>query len=116
MSVTESRQQPNRFARRLFDGLPARYDALARLLSLGQNGRWRHVMVDAVVPARPASVLDVATGPAGIAIELERRTGTIVTGIDLTEEMLRRGADNVGRLGRSGRINLLVGRGEQLPF
>jgi len=28
----------NRFTRDLFDGLPARYDLLAEILSLGQNG------------------------------------------------------------------------------
>ena len=35
---------PNRFARDLFDGLPARYDRLAELLSFGQNGQWRSEM------------------------------------------------------------------------
>ena len=36
---------PNGFARDLFDGLPARYDRLAELLSFGQNGQWRAEMV-----------------------------------------------------------------------
>jgi demethylmenaquinone methyltransferase/2-methoxy-6-polyprenyl-1,4-benzoquinol methylase len=116
MQVTESRRQPNRFARQLFDGLPARYDRLAEILSMGQNGRWRRVMVDSLVAARPASVLDVATGPAGVALQIERRTNAMVTGVDITEEMLRQGAANVRRRGLVDRIHLLVGRGEQLPF
>jgi demethylmenaquinone methyltransferase/2-methoxy-6-polyprenyl-1,4-benzoquinol methylase len=115
-SVTDSGAEANRFARQLFDGLPARYDTLARLLSLGQDRRWRHAVVGVVATAAPRGVLDVATGPAGIAIELERRTGAVVTGVDLTEQMLRQGVANVARLGRAGRINLLVGRAEQLPF
>ena len=31
----------NRFAQKLFTPLPGRYDRLAELLSVGQNGRWR---------------------------------------------------------------------------
>jgi demethylmenaquinone methyltransferase/2-methoxy-6-polyprenyl-1,4-benzoquinol methylase len=116
ISVTDSRAAPNRFARQLFGGLPGRYDSMARLLSLAQDRRWRHALVGVVATAAPHRVLDVATGPAGIAIELERRTGAVVTGVDLTEPMLRQGVANVARLGRTGRINLLVGRGEQLPF
>src|SRR2546429_1717809 len=42
---------PNGFARDLFDGLPARYDRLAELLSFGQNEQWRAAMGGHVVPA-----------------------------------------------------------------
>src|SRR2546429_5960830 len=42
---------PNGFARDLFDGLPARYDRLAELLSFGQNGQWRAGMGGHFVPA-----------------------------------------------------------------
>jgi demethylmenaquinone methyltransferase/2-methoxy-6-polyprenyl-1,4-benzoquinol methylase len=116
MQVAESRRHPNRFARQLFDGLPSRYDRLAEVLSMGQNGRWRRTMVDAVAVARPASVLDVATGPGGVAVLLEQKTGASVTGVDLTEEMVRLGADNVRQRGKGQQIRFVVGRGEQLPF
>jgi demethylmenaquinone methyltransferase / 2-methoxy-6-polyprenyl-1,4-benzoquinol methylase len=110
------RRDPNRFARALFAGLPARYDLLAEVLSLGQNGRWRREAVEHVAPAAPARVLDVATGTAGVALRLVERTEAHITGIDLTEAMLRRGADNVARDGASARVDLVAGRGEQLPF
>jgi demethylmenaquinone methyltransferase/2-methoxy-6-polyprenyl-1,4-benzoquinol methylase len=116
VTVAQSRQQPNRFARQLFDGLPPRYDRLAEVLSMGQNRRWRTAAVSAVVASHPASVLDVATGPAGVALQLAARTGAEVTGIDLTEQMVRRGAANVDAAHASGRVRLLVGRAEQLPF
>ena len=115
-SVARSRSQPNTFARSLFDGLPARYDLLAEVLSFGQNGRWRKAMVDAVTSPPPGRVLDVATGTAGVALMLAERTGAAITGVDLTANMLRRGRDRVERRGASGRIRLLVGRAEQLPF
>ncbi|MGH3441675.1 MAG: class I SAM-dependent methyltransferase [Nitriliruptorales bacterium] len=106
----------NAFARRLFRGLPGRYDRLAEVLSFGQNARWRRTMVDPVAAARPASVLDVATGTAGVALQVVDRTDAVVTGVDLTEEMLRRGRGLVRERRRLDRIRLVVGRGEQLPF
>ncbi|HVA73208.1 MAG TPA: class I SAM-dependent methyltransferase [Acidimicrobiales bacterium] len=116
MHTGDSRLEPNHVARELFDGLPDRYNRLAEILSLGQNRRWRRAMVDAVVASSPGTVLDVATGPAGVALELAERTGAWVTGIDLTPEMLRAGAANVGASPYAARISLLIGRGEQLPF
>ncbi len=114
--VARSRAEPNRFARQLFTGLPRRYDLLEELLSFGQNRRWRTAMVDAVVAGHPARVLDVATGTAGVALVLADRTDARVVGIDLTEEMLRRGRQRVTARGRDGRITLAAARAEQLPF
>jgi demethylmenaquinone methyltransferase/2-methoxy-6-polyprenyl-1,4-benzoquinol methylase len=116
MRVAESRSRPNQFARRLFAGLPGRYDRLAEILSMGQNRRWRRAMVDAVVAADPGSVLDVATGPGGVALQLAARTRARVTGIDLSPDMLRAGARNVARSAHADRIDVLLGRGEELPF
>jgi demethylmenaquinone methyltransferase / 2-methoxy-6-polyprenyl-1,4-benzoquinol methylase len=106
----------NRFAQQLFDGLPSRYDSLAEVLSFGQNRRWRRAMVDAVVPWCPATVLDVATGPAGVALQLAARTRARVTGVDLTSQMLLEGTANVARSRHAGRVDLLLARAEQLPF
>ena len=107
---------PNRFAQALFTGLPDRYDLLAELLSFGQNRRWRRAMVDRVVPATPQRILDVATGTAGVALQLARRSPGQVVGLDLTEAMLRRAQENVVRDAAGGRIHLVAGRAEQLPF
>ncbi len=128
---------PNRFARQLFDGLPARYDHLAEVLSFGQNGRWRRAMVDAVavavavppVPASPVAaspvpaspvpacrVLDVATGPGGVALQLAARTGAQVTGVDITPQMLKAAQANLARSPAGRRVDLVLGRAEDLPF
>jgi demethylmenaquinone methyltransferase/2-methoxy-6-polyprenyl-1,4-benzoquinol methylase len=106
----------NSFAQDLFTPLPARYDRLAEILSFGQNGRWRRAMVDQIVRAPGKRVLDVASGTAGVAIQLARKTDARVLGVDLTEKMLRRGKANVAAAGLSGRIALVAGRAEQLPF
>jgi demethylmenaquinone methyltransferase / 2-methoxy-6-polyprenyl-1,4-benzoquinol methylase len=126
--TTEAR---NRFAQRLFTPLPSRYDRLAEILSMGQNGRWRRAMVDRIAAraadgagaageagaaAGEALVLDVASGTAGVALQLASRTGLRVVGLDLTEGMLRRGQANVTGAGLGSRIGLVAGQAERLPF
>jgi demethylmenaquinone methyltransferase/2-methoxy-6-polyprenyl-1,4-benzoquinol methylase len=61
-------------------------------------------------------VLDVATGPAGVALAVAERTGCRVVGVDLNEPMLREGARNVAAAGGGNSVTLLVARAEQLPF
>ena len=73
-------------------------------------------MVDHVAPAAPARVLDVATGTAGVALQLGERTPGCIVGVDLTEAMLRRGRENVARSRAGSRVQLVAGRAEQLPF
>jgi demethylmenaquinone methyltransferase/2-methoxy-6-polyprenyl-1,4-benzoquinol methylase len=108
--------EPNRFAQQLFTPLPGRYDVLAEVLSFGQNGRWRRAMVDRIVANAPARVLDVASGTAGVAIQVATRTEAQVVGLDLTLDMLRQGHGRVGGSGLADRIQLTAGRAEQLPF
>jgi demethylmenaquinone methyltransferase / 2-methoxy-6-polyprenyl-1,4-benzoquinol methylase len=102
--------------RTVFAGLPARYDRLAYLLSFGQDRRWRRAVVDQVARAAPGRVLDVATGPAGIALAVAGRTGARVAGVDLSEPMLRAGAANVRRAGRGGQLALALAHADHLPF
>jgi demethylmenaquinone methyltransferase/2-methoxy-6-polyprenyl-1,4-benzoquinol methylase len=99
-------------ARDVFAGLPARYDRLAYLLSLGQDRRWRRAVADHAAAAHPRRVLDVATGPGGVALAVAARTGADVVGVDLNEPMLRAGV----RASPHGRFRVAAGRADQLPF
>jgi len=107
---------PGSFALNLFSGLPKRYDLLAEILSCGQNHRWRNTMVKQVLAAKPARVLDVATGTAGVALLLAENSGATITGLDLSEPMLRQGQLKILRSSYAGRVHLVRARGEQLPF
>jgi demethylmenaquinone methyltransferase/2-methoxy-6-polyprenyl-1,4-benzoquinol methylase len=106
----------NLFAQRLFKDLPTRYDHLAEWLSFWQNSRWRKAMVDHIVPGSPRRVLDVASGTAGVALQLADRTSAHVVGVDLTLDMLRIGQRNVAKAHRVRRVQLVNGRAEALPF
>ena len=107
---------PNRFAQDLFRPLPRRYDLLEELLSFGQNWRWRREMLSHVNRRDPHAILDVATGTAGVALALARRTRAHITGLDITEAMLRQGHKRVRQAGVTDRVQLVVGQAEKLPF
>ena len=106
----------NAFAIDLFRGLPRRYDALAEVLSFGQNGRWRQELVSRLSVHRPETILDVATGTAGVAIALAAETEARITGVDISEAMLERGRQRVEAVRLANRISLEPARAEALPF
>ena len=110
------RSAENAFASDLFKRLPRRYDTLAELLSFGQNHRWRRELVRRLAASHPQRILDVATGTAGVAIELARATDAQVVGVDISEPMLERGTQRVVEAGLSPRIELQPGRAEALSF
>ena len=103
-------------ARALFAPLGPTYDRYARLLSFGQDPRWRRFLVSRIEAGPGDTVLDVATGTAAVAIELARRTGCSVVGVDQSPEMLAAGRERVERSGLGDRIRLVAGRAEALPF
>ncbi|MEO8694050.1 MAG: class I SAM-dependent methyltransferase [Acidimicrobiales bacterium] len=115
------REPAHDFARQLFAGLPRRYDLLAELLSFGQNRRWRRAMVDRAIAGhtideKPPLVLDVATGTAGVALQLVGRSPARVIGIDLSAQMLGFGAAKIEHAHLGERIDLVIGSAVQLPF
>lgn len=113
-TATPLRGEP--VARQVFTGLPARYDRLGYLLSFGQDRRWRRAVVRHAAAAAPRLVLDVATGPAGIALAVAAATGADVVGVDLNEPMLRAGLPRTRRPGTAGCVRVAAGRADQLPF
>jgi demethylmenaquinone methyltransferase/2-methoxy-6-polyprenyl-1,4-benzoquinol methylase len=105
-----------RHARELFAPLGPTYDRYARLLSFGQDPRWRSFLVSRI-PADAHRVLDVASGTAAVAIELARADPSrVVVGVDQSPEMLAAGSERVAHEGLSEQIELGEGRAEDLPF
>jgi demethylmenaquinone methyltransferase/2-methoxy-6-polyprenyl-1,4-benzoquinol methylase len=100
----------------LFAPLGPSYDRYANLLSFGQDPRWRRFLVSRFELGPEDTVLDVATGTAAVAIELVRRSGCRVVGIDQSREMLEAGRDRVERAGLGDRIELVEGSAERLPY
>jgi demethylmenaquinone methyltransferase / 2-methoxy-6-polyprenyl-1,4-benzoquinol methylase len=109
--VTELSTQRNHAALALFAPLATTYDRYARLLSFGQDPRWRSFLVSRLEAGPADSVLDVACGTGAVAIELVRRYGCRVTGVDQSPEMLDSARRRLGN-----RVELVEARAEALPF
>ena len=106
----------SRQARALFAPLPSTYDRWSRLLSLGQDPRWRRFLVSRIDAGAGASVLDVATGTGAVAIDLAQQKGCAVVGVDQSPEMLAEAERRVAAAGLAARIRLIESRAEELPF
>lgn len=99
----------------LFNRIAGTYDRLNHLLSLNTDRRWRRRAVRKMTPCEIA--LDVASGTADLAIEMVRQDKVQqVTGIDLSEEMLRLGNDKIQKASLSDRITLQQGSALALPY
>ena len=105
-----------RHAQELFAPLGPTYDRYARLLSFGQDPRWRSFLASRI-PPDAHRVLDVASGTAAVAIELALAgPGRAVVGVDQSPEMLAAGRARVEERRLADRIELREGRAETLPF
>ena len=109
-------QHGSTVAPKLFAPLGPTYDRYARLLSLGQDPRWRRFLVSRLEVGPDARVLDVATGTGAVALELVRQHGCSVVGIDRSPEMLDVARRRVATDELGTKIELHEGRAEALPF
>lgn len=108
----------NRSIGEMFSSIAPSYDFLNRLLSLGTDRRWRREAVAWIKPETGGVHLDVATGTAGVALEIFRQkgTGAFVTGVDISAGMMRIGREKVAQAGLAGRMAFVQAPGESLPF
>ncbi|MGE0043268.1 MAG: ubiquinone/menaquinone biosynthesis methyltransferase [Vicinamibacterales bacterium] len=77
-----------RYVRRLFATIADRYDLITRLLSYGQDARWKRRLVRLADPRPGERVLDLASGTGDLAY-LAAARGARVVGIDITHRMLQ---------------------------
>lgn len=111
------------YNRRLFATIAPRYDLITRLLSYGQDARWKRRVAEivrgegagperGVVPAPSRRVLDLACGTGDVALSLA--DGQDVAGLDLTPAMLTIAR---GRAASAGaRIPWIAGDMTSLPI
>jgi len=109
--VAEAASARTRRALELFAPLGPTYERYARLLSLGQDPRWRRFLVSRVEAGPGDEVLDVATGTGAVARELLRQKGCAVIGVDQSPEMLA-----VARERLPATVKLVEASAEHLPF
>ena len=98
----------------MFDRVARRYDLANAVLSLGQDRHWRRVTAAAAQPAGGV-VLDVASGPGEVAMELLRRGARHVVAADLSLGMLQEGVRRNPDADRIG-LSFVAADATRLPF
>ena len=106
----------NHQSRQLFDGIAAQYDWVPGLFSFFQYQRWRRYLVSRLQAGPDATVLDLCTGTAGVAMQTARTHRCRVVGVDLSPKMLSRAQRNLSSNGLAGQVPLVMGRAEDLAF
>lgn len=87
---------------KLFDNIAPDYDKLNHILSLNIDKGWRKKAVREIIDTQePLTLLDVACGTADFTIEIAQKAakGSKMTGIDLSEGMMRIGREKIAAAG-----------------
>ena len=99
----------------IFDQIAHKYDPINRILSLGQDQRWRRE-VARFIPNEPFDLLDLAAGTGDQIIALFEAGAPVrkAIGLDLSEPMLEIGRQKLAERGYAA--SLQQGDAQQLPF
>ena len=115
--LIEKKNQPPRIdIWQMFDRIAQRYDLLNRLLSFGQDIRWRKRVARFLTDMDNQYVLDLATGTADQLLSLLENSTQInrATGTDLSVNMLEIGRKKVKKKQLNDRISLEEGSAEKI--
>ena len=100
----------------MFDNISSNYDGLNRVISFGIDVKWRRKVVRMVESRSPNHILDIATGTGDLAINLSKTGAKKIIGLDISEGMLQVGRKKIDQKGLSGKIEMIQGDSEALPF
>ena len=103
--------------RKLFDNIAPDYDKLNHILSMNIDKGWRRKAVKELLDTQePLNILDVACGTGDFTIEIAQKApaGSKVTGIDLSEGMMKIGREKIKAAGVDAQM--VHGDCEELPY
>lgn len=101
----------------MFDSIAWRYDFLNHFLSFNFDRLWRRRAIKIISKSyQSPNILDVATGTADLAIAAMKLNPFKITGIDISRKMLEIGREKVEKKGFAGKIDLISGDSEKIPF
>lgn len=102
----------------VFDQISPTYDRVNRILSFGQDLRWRRALCTYLPPQKNLTILDLATGTADQLIAFFEKAPSIkqATGVDLSEKMLQIGRQKLKKKSYEAQITLQKADALNLPF
>ena len=110
-----SRLEQTKLISRMFGRIARRYDTGNRILSLGQDQAWRRKATDLLDVRRHHRVLDIGAGTGDLSLLLAGRAAA-VTGLDVSEPMIRLGRAKAKALSVADRVSFVVADAMRLPF
>ncbi|MFL2638806.1 MAG: bifunctional demethylmenaquinone methyltransferase/2-methoxy-6-polyprenyl-1,4-benzoquinol methylase UbiE [Flavobacteriaceae bacterium] len=102
--------------REMFNKISVEYDFLNRIITFGNDSRWRKRIYTISKKSNPKNILDIATGTADIAIELSKIDKAKIIGIDISNNMLEVGRKKIEEKKLSQKISLIHGDAENIKF
>lgn len=102
---------------RMFNEVPGRYDIMNRILTLGQDERWRKKATRLCLEEKPEEVLDICTGTADLALRVAKMgdNGLKITASDFSQPMLDVAAQKAQRQ-KGNDIEFVLADTADLPF
>ena len=114
MQIQEKKWKP---LERMFNEVPARYDLLNRIITLGQDERWRKYAAKECFAGNPATILDLCTGTGDLALWMAKQgNGSIrIHALDYSRPMLALAREKAEKE-QIDRILFTQGDAAELPY
>jgi demethylmenaquinone methyltransferase/2-methoxy-6-polyprenyl-1,4-benzoquinol methylase len=102
----------------MFTAVPPRYDLVNRIVTLGQDRRWRRRAALTCLAGKPQRVLDLGCGTGDLAIDIARlaEKGVEIIGLDYSPPMLELARRKAAKAGVGEKVTFLHGDAARLPF
>jgi demethylmenaquinone methyltransferase / 2-methoxy-6-polyprenyl-1,4-benzoquinol methylase len=104
--------------KRMFDGVPHRYDLLNRLLTLSLDERWRGLAAARLLENGARRVLDMCTGTGDLAFGVAKRIDSAadITGLDFSAPMLEAAREKAGKAPDGKPVLFVEGNAAEMEF
>ena len=101
----------------MFNEVPGRYDIMNRILTLGQDERWRKKATKLCLEEEPERVLDICTGTADLALRIAKMADNQpeITASDFSQPMLDVAAGKAQKL-NGKKLSFVLADTADLPF
>jgi demethylmenaquinone methyltransferase/2-methoxy-6-polyprenyl-1,4-benzoquinol methylase len=102
---------------RMFNEVPGKYDIMNRILTLGQDERWRKKAARICLDESPDKVLDICTGTADLALRIARtaKKDLEITASDFSQPMLDVAAEKAAKI-NAKKVDFVLADTASLPF
>jgi len=117
--LDKKKNSPNREkAWEMFNKISSRYDFLNRMLSFGQDIRWRKKVSSYISKEKKYHLLDLATGTGDLMLTIVKNNKSVIqaVGLDMADKMLLIGQQKISDSGLENKVQMVRGNAENIPF